>query len=149
MLPEFLVILEDRLMKIVTAFILLFIVDYRPINASLNTVLSGRTVVVNVTFNITCSAQASPAAKYRFYKDQDNFINDTTSGDAAVITTSVSERIKQVNYSCTPFNDFGDGPTEVITLTVLCKYTAYMCIMIIILHQLLSLMKYIRAKVPV
>lgn len=55
-------------------------------------------------------------------KDQDNFVNDTTGSDVSVITTKVSEKIKKVNYSCTPFNDFGDGLTDGLTLTVLCKY---------------------------
>ena len=94
---------------------------YHPINSNL-TSLVGLSVNVNTNFNITCSAQANPPAKYRFYKDQDNFVNDTTGTHVSVITTSVNERIKQVNYSCTSFNDFGDGPTEELTLTVLCKY---------------------------
>ena len=77
---------------------------------------------MNESFNITCSSEANPPARYLFYKDQDNVVNDTTGSDVSVITTSVSERIKQVNYSCTPFNDFGDGLTDGLTLTVLCKY---------------------------
>ena len=83
--------------------------------------MSGRSIVVNKSFSITCSSKANPPAKYRFYKDQDNFVNDTTGIDVSVIATSVSERRKQVNYSCTPFNDFGDGPSDGLTLTVLCK----------------------------
>ena len=77
---------------------------------------------MNESFNITCSSEANPPAKYRFYKNQDNFVNDTTGSNVSVITTSVSKRRKQVNYSCTAFNDFGDGPTNGLTLTVLCKY---------------------------
>ena len=98
---------------------------YHPINSNLRTSLVGQSVNVNTNFDITCSAQANPPAKYRFYKDQDNFVNDTTGSHVSVITTSVNERIKQVNYSCTPFNDFGDGPTEELTLKVLCKYTPF------------------------
>ena len=98
--------------------------DHHPIDTNLRTSLSDRSVVVNTSFNIMCSSKAKPPAKYRFYKDHDNFVNDTTSSDVSVITTSFNERVKQVNYLCTPFNDFGDGPTEVITVTVLCKYTA-------------------------
>lgn len=85
----------------------------------------GNSVVVNTSFNITCSAQANPPAKYRFYKNQDYFANDTTGSNVSVITTSVTERRKQVNYSCTPFNDFGDGLTDGLTLTVLCKYMPF------------------------
>lgn len=95
-----------------------FIADYRPINTD----LSGDSVIINATINITCRAQANPPAKYQFYRNQVSLKNDTTGSDVSVMTTSVSERIKQVNYSCTPFNNFGAGPTEVITVTVLCKY---------------------------
>ena len=77
---------------------------------------------MNESFNITCSSEANPPAMYRFYKNQDNFVNDTTGSDVSVITTSVSEKRKQLNYSCTSFNDFGDGPRDGLTLTVLCKY---------------------------
>lgn len=98
------------------------IVVYRPINTSLNTDLRGDSVIANTTIKISCRAQANPAAKYQFYKNQVSLKNDTTGSDVSVITTSVSDRIKQVNYSCIPFNKFGAGPTKVITLTVLCKY---------------------------
>lgn len=39
-----------------------------------------------------------------------------------MIATLVHERVLEVNYSCTPFNKFGDGPTEEISVSVLCKY---------------------------
>ena len=87
--------------------------------------MPGNSVVVNTSFNITCGAQANPPAKYKFYKDQVNFVNDTIGSDVSVITTSVSKRGKQVNYSCTPVNDFGDGLTDGLTLTVLCKYMPF------------------------
>lgn len=99
-----------------------FIVDYHPINTSLTTNLSGDSVIINTTIKITCRAQANPPAKYQFYRNQVSLKNDTTGSDVSVITIPVSERIKQVNYSCTPFNDFGAGPMEVITVTVFCKY---------------------------
>jgi len=100
----------------------LFVVDYHPINTSLRSNLINNTVLVNKSFNITCSSKANPPAKYLFYKDQDNFVNDTTGSDVSVIITSLSERKKRVNYTCTPFNDFGYGPIDELTLTVLCKY---------------------------
>ena len=103
-----------------------FVLDYHPINTKVTTDLSDNTVIVNTTFNINCSAQANPAAKYRFYAGMKSFENDTTGSDVAVITTSVSERLKQVNYSCTPFNYYGDGPTEVIAVKVQCKYVVHM-----------------------
>ena len=97
--------------------------DHGPIDTNLSTSLTDKSVVVNTSFNITCSSVANPPAKYRFFRNQDNFFNDTTGANVSVITTSISKMVKQVNYSCTPFNDFGDGPTEVITVTVLCKYS--------------------------
>lgn len=80
------------------------------------------TVVVNEIIKITCRAEANPPAKYQFYKNLVSLRNDTNGSDVSVITIPVSERIRQVNYSCTPFNDFGTGPTEVKKITVLCKY---------------------------
>ena len=80
-------------------------------------------VVVNTTFNFTCSAQANPPAKYRFYKEQEIKFTTTNSGNVAVYTTSVTEGINQVKFSCTPFNDDGDGPTAMVTVIVHCKYT--------------------------
>ena len=100
--------------------------DYHPIHTNLSISLGKSSVLVNTSFNITCSAQANPPAKYRFYKDQDTFYNDTKGSDFSVIPTSVSKRIKQVNYSCTPFNDFDDGPTDELTLTVLCEYIPFL-----------------------
>lgn len=107
----------------------LFLVDYHPIGTNLKTSLKNNIVLVNGSFNITCSALANPPARYLFYKDQENVVNDTTGSNVSVITTSVSERRKQVNYSCTPFNEFGDGPTEELTLTVLCKYATSIAIL--------------------
>lgn len=80
--------------------------------------LSSVYVVVNVSFSITCSAQANPPAKYRFYKEQGSLFNTTTGSNSGTYTTSVGERVSQVNYSCTPFNEYGDGPKEMITITV-------------------------------
>ena len=103
----------------------LFVVGFHPISTNLRSNLINNAVVVNESFNIMCSSEASPPAKYRFYKNQDNFVNDTTGSDVSVITTSVSERRKHVIYSCTPFNDFGDGPTDGLSVTVLCKYILF------------------------
>ena len=99
------------------------ILDHRPIDTNLSTSLTDKSVVVNISFDITCSSVANPLAKYRFYRNQDNFVNDTTGTNVSVITTSINKRVKQVNYGCTPFNDFGDGSTKVLTVTVLCKYS--------------------------
>jgi len=101
--------------------------DYPPINTNLATPgLTNKTVVINTSFNLTCNAHANPPAKYRFFRQQQSLFNTTAGNNTAVYTTSVSERIKQVTYSCTPFNDYGDGPTQTITVTVHCKYT-FLC----------------------
>ena len=68
--------------------------------------LTNNVVDVNKTFSITCNAQANPHAKYRLYKGNE-YINGTDND--AVIVTSVIERVKMVNYSCIPFNFYGNG----------------------------------------
>ena len=85
----------------------------------MTTNLTNNVVVVNETFSITCSAQANPPAKYRFYKD-----NEYISGadNDAVIITSVNERARMVNYSCIPFNIYGNGRQGALAVTVHCKY---------------------------
>lgn len=88
------------------------VLGYHPIETLLRTSFGDRSVVVNTNFKITCSSKASPSTKYRFYKDQENFVNDTTGSDISVITTSFNERVKQVTYRCTPFNDFGMDQQE-------------------------------------
>jgi len=84
--------------------------------------LTNSTVTVNTTIQITCKAQANPPAKYHFFKNLVSIRNDTSGSNVSVITIQVKERIKQVNYGCTPCNDFGCGPTQVAKVTVLCKY---------------------------
>ena len=85
----------------------------------MTTNLTNNTIRVNKTFSISCSAQANPPAKYRFYKG-DEYINGTDNG--AVIITSVTERVKMVNYSCVPFNFYGSGTKNATAVTVHCKY---------------------------
>lgn len=81
--------------------------------------LTNNVVVVNETFSIICSAQANLPAKYRFYKG-DEYINGTDND--ALIITSVSKRVRMVNYSCTPFNIYGSGRQGALAVTVHCKY---------------------------
>ena len=114
---------HSRNVNINHVIVLTFIADYSPINSSLTSSLSNDMVVVNTNFTLTCSAQANPPAKYRFYKSQE-LLTNVTSTDSSFYThtTSVTDRVKQVNFSCTPFNYYGDGLTKVITVSVKCKY---------------------------
>ena len=96
-----------------------FILDYHPVNTNVTINLTDNTVLVNETFSITCSAQANPPAKYRLYKGNE-YINE--ADNSAVITTSVSERVKMVSYSCIPFNFYGNGTKKATAVTVHCKY---------------------------
>ena len=96
-----------------------FIVDYHPVNTIMTTNLTNNVVVMNETFSITCSAQANPPAKYRFYKDNE-YINGADN-DATIIT-SVNERTRMVNYSCISFNLYGNGIQGALAVTVHCKY---------------------------
>ena len=70
-------------------------------------------------FNLTCSAEANPPASYRFYRDETSL--DTSAVE--VYKTLVSEKRSPLNYSCTPFNEYGEGPTGRITVKVHCKYS--------------------------
>ena len=99
--------------------LLLYSLDYSPLKPSLSTDLSGNTAVVDSPFNLTCSAEANPPASYRFYRDETSL--DTSAVE--VYKTLVSEKRSPVNYSCTPYNEYGEGPTGRITVKVLCKYS--------------------------
>ena len=96
-----------------------FIIDYHPVNTIVTTNLTNNVVVVNETFSITCSAQANPPAKYRFYKGNE-YINGADNN--AVIITSVSERARMVIFSCIPLNVYGNGTKGAVAVTVHCKY---------------------------
>lgn len=80
------------------------------------------TIIVNTIIDLLCSAKADPPAKYRFYKGLESLFNTTLESNAATFTTLVRERKRRVKFRCTPFNDFGEGPTRTINLTVRCKY---------------------------
>ena len=95
------------------------IIDYHPVNTIVTTNLTNNVVVVNETFSITCSAQANPPAKYRFYKGNE-YING--ADNEAVIITSVSERARMVIFSCIPLNFYGNGTKGALAVTVHCKY---------------------------
>ena len=99
--------------------LLLYSLGYSPLKPSLLTELSGNTAVVDSPFNLTCSAEANPPPSYRFYRGETSL--DTSAVE--VYTTLVSEKKSPVNYSCTPFNEYGEGPTGRITVKVHCKYS--------------------------
>jgi len=113
----------------VTATVNIIVQNYHPINTKLETNLTNNAVVVNKNFNVICQAQANPLAKYRFYKGQKSLFNTTVGKNSDHFTTAVSERINQVDFSCTPFNYFGDGATDTILVKVHCKYTNYSLIL--------------------
>lgn len=97
--------------------------DYRPMDTSLTVNMTGNdTIIVNTIIDLLCSAKADPPAKYRFYKGLESLFNTTLESNAATFTTLVRERKSRVKFRCTPFNDFGEGPTRTINLTVRCKY---------------------------
>ena len=101
-----------------------FVSDYSPGNTT-NVTSSKVNVEVNESFTLTCSAQANPPAKYKFFKNQALLHVTSTGGSSYTHTTSVTDRINLVTFSCIPFNDYGDGLTKVIAVTVKCKYKLY------------------------
>ena len=92
--------------------------DFGPFNTTLTK--SVNIVYLNTAFNLSCSAQASPPASYRFYRGQES-LGSISVGNT--FTTSVVQRTSQVSYACLPFNYFGDGQTVVIVVEVYCKYS--------------------------
>ena len=81
---------------------------------------SKNSVILNKTFSITCSAEGNPPPKYRIYSEE-----RTIGDNNAVVTTSVTKRVKQVTLSCEPFNGVGVGPVAKISVEVFCKCKCY------------------------
>ena len=97
------------------------ILDFGPFNTTLTK--SVNIVYLNASFNLSCSAQASPLASYRFYRGQESLGNISVGN---TFTTSVVQRTSQVSYACLPFNYFGNGQTVVIVVEVYCKYSFWL-----------------------
>ena len=112
---------------------MLFFSDYTPTNTNFTTNLKGAAVTLGKYFNLTCSAVANPLAKFRFYRGQEILFNTTTGDVVAVYTISLNERVNQVDFSCIPYNDFGEGPARFITVTVFCKYMIWLFALIVVL----------------
>ena len=112
--------------------------DFSPFNTILTK--SVNIVHLNMPFNLSCSAQASPPASYRFYRGQESLGNISVGN---TFTTSVVQRTSQVSYACLPFNYFGDGQTVVIVLEVYCKYSFWLlCVLVFSLKQPVTMLFY-------
>ena len=98
---------------------IIFLLVYRAFNTDFSTNLTNA-AFLNERFYLMCSAEANPAAEYRFYREDESVAN-ITAGSIGLYTTSVDDRIKQVVYKCIPFNSFGDGPTKTLNITIHCK----------------------------
>lgn len=72
-----------------------------------------------MTFNITCSAEANPPAKYSFY-DEGRII-PTRNASGNTYTAVVRNRIKKVIYGCLPHNQLGNGSFKEVEVSVYCK----------------------------
>ena len=92
------------------------ILDHRPLNTLLQTNTGNNFVTVNETFSITCTTEANPPAKYVIYRDETAIV-----GNNSVVTSSVTERVKRVTFTCKPFNFYGVGQMAHVSLNVLCK----------------------------
>ncbi|XP_022800042.1 MAM domain-containing glycosylphosphatidylinositol anchor protein 2-like [Stylophora pistillata] len=88
---------------------------YRPLNTTLIVNTGDNAVIVNQTFNITCSAQANPPATYGIFRD-----DGTNVGSNSVTSMSVTEvgGNNAVSFTCKTSNAYGDGPTAKITVEV-------------------------------
>ena len=92
------------------------ILDHRPLYTSLQTNTGNNSVIMNETFSITCTAEANPHAKYVIYRDETRVV-----GTNSVVTSSVTERVKRVTFTCKPSNFYGVGQMAHVSLNVLCK----------------------------
>ena len=92
------------------------ILDHRPLNTLLQTNTGNNFVTVNETFSITCTTEANPPAKYVIYRDETAIV-----GNNSVVTSSVTERVKRVTFTCKPSNFYGVGHMAHVSLNVLCK----------------------------
>ena len=112
--------------------------DFGPFNTTLTK--SVNIVYLNTPFNLSCSAQASPPASYRFYRGQESLGNISVRN---TFTTSVVQRTSQVSYACLPFNYFGDGRTVVIVVEVYCKYSFWLlCVLVFSLKKPVTMLFY-------
>ena len=90
--------------------------DYFPLHTLLQTNTCNNFVTLNETFSITCTAEANPPAKYAIYKDETRIV-----GNNSVVTSSVTEQVKRVTFTCKPSNFYGVGQMADVSLDVLCK----------------------------
>ena len=90
--------------------------DHRPYYTLLQTNTSHNFVIMNETFSITCTANANPPARYVIYRDETRIV-----GTNSVVTSSVTERVKRVTFTCKPSNFYGVGQMADVSLDVLCK----------------------------
>ena len=72
-----------------------------------------------MAFNITCTAEANPPAKYTFYDGGKIILSSNVSGNT--YTTVVRNRIKKVIYGCLPYNELGNGSFKEVEVSVYCK----------------------------
>ncbi|XP_068734399.1 MAM domain-containing glycosylphosphatidylinositol anchor protein 1-like [Montipora capricornis] len=94
--------------------VLITVQFYRPINTVFSSSLIKNKVHFKVNFTLVCNADANPSARYRLYKGQES-LEEHSNGS---YLTHITNRIKQLTYLCIPFNDFGDGPSKTINVTI-------------------------------
>ena len=83
-----------------------------------NNVFSGRIPREN---DVTISWRVSPWQRYQLNREQELLSVSSNGSSSYTFTTSVTERVNQVSYSCIPFNVYGHGSTTSRILTVICK----------------------------
>ena len=91
--------------------------DFHPVNTLLH--LTDHIVKLNETFNITCSAEAKPRAKYSFYDGGRIISTRNMSGNTYMAV--VRNRVKKVIYGCLPHNELGNGSFKDVEVSVYCK----------------------------
>ena len=112
-------ILHDCLPIVLSSALNSFL-DHRPYYTLLQTNTSNNSVIINETFSITCTADANPPAKHVIYRDETRIV-----GNNSVVTSSVTERVKRVTFTCKPSNFYGIGQIADVSLDVLCKWNCF------------------------
>ena len=104
--------------------------DHRPYYTLLQTNTSNNSVIMNETFSIICTADANPPAKYVIYRDETRIV-----GTNSVVTSSVTERVKRVTFTCKPSNLYGIGQMADVSLDVLCKWNCCDSVWYVLTHN--------------
>ena len=80
--------------------------------------------MVNTSVVFSCTSDALPAAKFRFYRVTGAVESEVSTSSSASTGVLVESSIMHprgsylVNYKCVPYNMLGDGPNKTVLVNV-------------------------------